>query len=170
MNAETYIQSIILIFFGFIVLYSYYKFLQDKSATDYFSNKYWFNLNKIIIYILFIFQCLAVIGFLVAIISWIVYPPKGGTFASSSWILFTFVLCFFIFSALWSYFVYSNNFFMTILSLIIVAVISIILLAMSVEETNPRWYITLGLLFLCITTVLGDAIIWNANYIHKNLS
>ena len=160
-------QSIILAIFGFIVLGSYFKYLEDKKSDSYLTNKYWFGLDKNIIIPLIIFQSFAVIGFLVAIISWIKHPPEGGTFASSSWILFTIVLLFFIFSSIWSYAVFNNMFYLTIISLIIVAIMSILMLAISVEETNPRWYITLGLIFLCITTVLGDGVIWNANYIVK---
>jgi len=168
MNIEQIIQTIILAIFGFLVLVSYYFFLEDKNSKNYLTSKYWYGLNPTIINILVVFQVFALIGFLTAVISWLIDSPKGGTFATSSWIFFTIVLIFFIFSALWSYAVSKNDKILTILSLIIVAICSILMLAMSVEETEPRWFITLGLIFLCITTVLGDAIIWNANYIVKS--
>jgi hypothetical protein len=161
------LEIITLAIFGILVLISYYIYLKDENSTSYLDNKYWFNLDKNIINILVFFQILAIIGFLTAIISWLITPPNGGTFASSQWFLFSFILVFFIFSAIWSFAVYYNIVYFTILSLIIVAIMSILLLAISVEETTPRWYITLGLIFLCITTVLGDGIIWNANYIKQ---
>ena len=50
-----------------------------------------------------------------------------------------------------------------------VAISSILLLAGSVEDKDVKWYVTFGLLLVSIVTVLGDSVIWNANYIYKLL-
>ena len=54
-----------------------------------------------------------------------------------------------------------------ILSLITTAIASILLLAGTIEEKKDdiRWYKVLGLLSLCLVTVLADGVLWNANYL-----
>ena len=83
--------------------------------------------------------------------------------------LFLTIAIFFISAALWPYTTYYNKVWLTVIVLIITAISCILLLAGSVEETNPRWYVFLGFLFLCATTVLGDGVVWSANYIKKSI-
>jgi len=70
---------------------------------------------------------------------------------------------------IWPYAVNKKIHWLVVFSLIITAISSILMLAGSIEEDNPRTIIVVGLLFLCIITVLGDAVLWNANYIKKQI-
>ena len=85
----------------------------------------------------------------------------------------TLVATILIFSALWSLFMYlsvvkkkgkiSNV--LTVLSLVIVAISSVILLAGVVEDGKCPNYVLAGVLGFCVTTVLIDAVAWNSNFI-----
>ena len=83
------------------------------------------------------------------------------------YVMFGTLLTFFIGSIIWPFSVYYKKHIIAIVCLIFVAISSMLLLAGSVEEKNSRWYVMLGLLYLCTITVLGDSVLWNANYIYK---
>ena len=157
---------IILALLGLSVLISYYIVLGKwiKTTSNYSNHPFWFGLDKNVVNILIIFQILAVTGFLVGVGSWLKNPPVGGIMSRQN-ALFLTLAAFFISAALWPFTTYYNKTILTVLVLVITAISCILLLAGSVEETKPRWYIFLGFLFLCITTVLGDGVIWNAKYI-----
>jgi predicted signal transduction protein with EAL and GGDEF domain len=163
------IQILFLSVLGISILISYYIVLGkwSKQSDSYTTHPFWFGLDKNIVKILTIFQLLAVIGFLTGTISWLKNPPKEGIMSRQN-ILFLTIAVFFLSAALWPYTTYYKKVWLTVSVLIITAISCILLLAGSVEENNPRWYIFLGFLFLCITTVLGDGVIWNANYIKKS--
>jgi hypothetical protein len=157
-------QKIILAILGILVLVSYAKYL---PTGNYLTNPAWFGIKPDIVKIIICFQVLAVIGFLISIGSWMfVSQPEGGIMSKDNMLFYT--LCAFFISAIgWSIGIYTKNTPLIVGSLIITAISSILLLAGSIEENNPKWYIFIGLLFLCITTVLGDGVVWNANYISK---
>lgn len=162
-------EIIILSILGIFVLYAYYIYLRRPDTgknTNYFTNYFWFGINENIVKILTFFQLFAIIGFLIAVISWIKTPPKGGIMEK-----YLFITIFiFLFSALlWPYAVNKKIHWLVVFSLIITAISSILMFAGSIEEDNPRTIIVIGLLFLCIITVLGDAVLWNANYIKKQI-
>jgi len=157
-------EIILLSIFGILVIICYFIFLKSKQKTTYFTTPFWFGIPTNIVKFLTIFQILAAIGFLIAIISWIKKPPQGGIMEKY---LFPNLLLFFVSAIVWPIAVNKNIIWLTVLSLILTAVSSILLLAGSIEEKNPRVHIVISLLFLCIVTVLGDAVIWNANYIKK---
>ena len=163
---------IILAFLGILVLVSYYIVLGKwvKTVSNYANHPFWFGLDNRVVNILIMFQILAVIGFLVGVGSWLKNPPKSGIMSREFFgidTLFLTIAIFFISAALWPLTTYYKKTILTVLVLIITAISCILLLAGSVEETNPRWYIFLGFMFLCITTVLGDAVVWNAKYISQ---
>jgi len=163
-------QIIILAFLGLMVLVSYYVVLGKwiKTTSNYSNHPFWFGLDKNLVNILIMFQILAVIGFLVGVGSWLKNPPIGGIMSKQLFgidVLFLTIAVFFISATLWPFTTYYKKTILTVLVLIITAISCILLLAGSVEETKPRLYIFLGFLFLCITTVLGDGVIWNAKYI-----
>ena len=114
------------------------------------------------------FQILAVLGFLISIGSWILNPPKTGAVKDDN--LFYALLLFFISAIIWPIATKYNKYLLSVISLILTAAASIWLLAGAIEEddNNFKFYRVLGLLCLCIVTVLGDGVIWNANYILKN--
>jgi len=151
------------------VIISYYvvfvKLYKSKS-TSYATHEFWFGMNETFVHILIIFQVIAAIGFITAISSWIKEPPNGGIM-SKKYVLFGTLLTFFIGSIIWPFAVYYKKHNIVVGSLIFVAISSILLLAGSAEEKNTRWYVMLGLLALCLITVLGDSVLWNANYIIK---
>ena len=164
------VQISILAILGISILVSYYIVLGkwSKQSDSYTTHPYWFGLDTKIVKILTVFQILAVIGFLTGVISWLKNPPQGGIMSKKN-MLFLTIAIFFISAALWPYTTYYNKVWLTVIVLIITAISCILLLAGSVEETNPRWYVFLGFLFLCATTVLGDGVVWSANYIKKSI-
>ena len=70
---------------------------------------------------------------------------------------------------MWPYATYYKQPIIVVASLVCTAIASILLLAGSIESDQPKWYIVLGLILLSIVTVLGDGVVWNANYIYKQL-
>ena len=113
-----------------------------------------------------LFQVLAMVGFLTAVISWIRYPPKQGIIYKN---LFYILILFLLSASIWPIATYYKIHWIVVLSLIITAISSILLLAGSIEEKKEdiKWYKVLGIIFLCIVTVLCDGVIWNANYIKQ---
>jgi len=161
------LQLIILIFLGLLVLITYYFYLIKDSNTGYIEHPFWFGIPPNIVKMLFIFQIFAVIGFLTTIISWIQNPPKQGIMYGNN--LFYVLGLFLISAIIWPIATYYKIDWIVILSLIITAVASILLLAGTIEEKKEdlRWYKVLGMLSLCMVTVLADGVLWNANYIKK---
>ena len=161
------LQLITLIFLGLLVLITYYFYLIKDSDTGYINHPFWFGIPPNIVKLLIIFQIFAVIGFLITIISWIQYPPKKGIMYGNN-LVYTLIL-FLISATIWPIATYYKIHWLVILSLITTAIASILLLAGTIEEQKEdiKWYKVLGMLSLCLVTVLGDGVIWNANYIKK---
>lgn len=154
-----------LVALGIIVLLVYYFYLFKDSKSGYINHPFWFNLPEEIVQMLIVFQIFAVIGFLIAIGSWILTPPQKGIMAGNMLVIT--VAVFLISAALWPVFTYHDSPLLAVNSLIVGAIASILLLAGSIEEENVKLFRVLGLLCFCIVTVLGDGVIWNANYILK---
>ena len=163
---ETF-QVIILIIFGLVVLISYYFYLVKDSDSGYIEHKFWFGISPNIVKMLIVFQIFAVIGFLATIISWIKYPPKKGIMSGNN--LFYTLMLFLISASIWPVATYYKIHWLVILSIILTAISSILLLAGTIEEAKEyiKWYKVLGMLSLCLVTVLADGVLWNANYIKK---
>jgi hypothetical protein len=159
-------ETILLSILGICVLISYYVYLRTDTASNYFTHPFWFNMDQNVVKFLTFFQVLAMIGFLVAIGSWLINPPKGGIMENY---LFPTLVLFFVSAILWPFATYNNIIWLAVISVLLTAIASILLLAGSIEEKQPRFLIVTGLIFLCIITVLGDAVLWNANYIKKQL-
>jgi len=159
-------QILFLLGLAISVLVTYYIFLIKNSHYSYLEHPYWFKIPKNVISILIFFQIFAMIGFIVSIGSWLVNTPKKGIMSGNN--LFLTLVIFFVSAILWPISTYYECGWLVVLNLILTAIASILLLAGSIEEENIKTYRVLGLLCLCITTVLGDGVIWNANYIIKN--
>ena len=158
----------ILCVLGLLVLVSYYIVFAKlyKSNKSYINHEFWFDIDRTIVKMLVIFQVLAVVGFMISVPSLIIHVPESGILSRY---LFS-VLCLFLVSAIvWPYATYYKQSVIVVGSLICTAIASILLLAGSVEDKRPKWYIVFGLILLSIVTVLGDAVIWNSNYIFKKL-
>jgi len=157
----------ILILFGILVLTSYYIFLIKDSKFGYINHPFWFGLPENIIKIMVVFQILAMIGFLTAVISWIRYPPKQGIMYKNN--LFYTLILFLLSASIWPIVTHYKIHWAAVLSIILTAISSILLLAGSIEEKKEdiKSYKVIGIIFLCIVTVLCDGVIWNANYIKQ---
>lgn len=163
------IQKISLIVLGLCVLITYYIIFvrMYKSSQPYHKHELWFGMKPTLVCTIIPFQLFAAIGFLVSIISWFNNPPESGLMSKRHVLYITYVF-FFIGSIIWPIAVYTKHKIITVSSLVLVAITSILLLAGSIEEKNPRIHIVIGLIYVNIVTVLLDAVIWNANYITKN--
>lgn len=162
------LQLILLSFFGLLVLITYYLYLIKDSKYNYINHPFWFGIPSNVVKMLIIFQFFALIGFLTTIISWLIYPPRNGIMKGNN--LFYVLSMFLISAMIWPIATYHKIHWLVILALIVTAITSILLLAGTIEEKKEdiRWYKVLGMLYLCIVTVLSDGVLWNANYI-KNL-
>ena len=164
-----WLQILVLAILGVSVLLSYYIFLKtDEKYEGYFDHPFWFGIQKNVVILLMIFQILAVFGFLISIGSWLIKPPKTGAVKDDN--LFYALLLFFISAIIWPIGTKYNQYVISVISVVFTAAASIWLLAGSIEEEDNdlKFYRVLGLLLLSIVTVLGDAVLWNANYIIKN--
>jgi hypothetical protein len=164
------IQTITCFILAISVLVSYYFFLQtdEKYEGGYAGHPFWFGIPKNIVVFLIFFQLLAVIGFCVSIGLWLKNPPTSGACKDDK--LFYALILFFISAICWPIFIYYKLSYLTVLSLVFTAAASIWLLAGAIEEddNDTKIYKVMGLFFLCTVTVLGDGVIWNANYVIKN--
>ena len=159
-----WLQILVLAILGVSVLLSYYIFLKtDEKYEGYLDHPFWFGIQKNVVILLMIFQILAVFGFLISI-----GPPKTGAVKDDN--LFYALLLFFISAIIWPIATKYNQYVISVISVVFTAAASIWLLAGSIEEEDNdlKFYRVLGLLLLSIVTVLGDAVLWNANYIIKN--
>jgi hypothetical protein len=161
------LQLVVLSLLSIVVLSSYYFYLIKDSTTGYINHPFWFGMSPTIIKMLMVFQAFAIIGFLTTIISWIQYPPKEGIMHDNN--LFYTISLFLISAAIWPVATQYKIHFLAISSIILTAIASILLLAGTVEERKEdiKWYKILGMLLLCIVTVLVDGVLWNANYIKQ---
>ena len=158
------LQLVILFISAISVLVSYYVFLQSENI-GYLNHPFWFGMPENIVNLLIFFIICAIIGFIGSVGSWLIQPPTTGILGNY---LFYILLLFFISAAIWPIVTYYNYGLLTVFSLICTAIASILLLVGSIEEENQQVLRVLGLICLCITTVLGDGVVWNTNYIKKN--
>ena len=136
-------------------------------GQSYATHPFWLGLDKNFVSFLIMLQVLAVFGFITSVGTWILDPPEGGILSSSSraWLLPLTLAVFLASATIWAPATFYKLKWLAVFSLITTATSSILLLAGSVEEDVPRWWVVLGLLFLNIVTVLADGVIWNARYI-----
>ena len=144
---------------------SYWWVFIRLCPGNYFTHPFWLGLDEKVIRLLVVFQLLAAVGFIIGIGAWILEPPSSGIMGRNYWILPLVLSLFFVFVVTWAPATFYNFPWAVVLSLVGTAITSILLLAGSIEEDRPRWYIVLGLILLSIVTVLSDAVLWNAKYI-----
>ena len=163
-------EKLILIFLALSVLISYYIVFVKlmPSSKPYNKHEFWFGMNSKFINFIIVFQILAALGFLISVINWFIKPPTDGILSHNN-ILFIILSVFLIGSIGWPFLVYFKKHIWVVISLILVAIASIVLLAGSVEDKNPRLHIMISMLFLCLITVLVDGVMWNATYIKSLL-
>ena len=155
----------LVIFGGIGVFMSYLYTFAYLQPGSYLTHPMWLKLPTAVIIPFIILQLLAALGFLIGIFNWILNKPTSGVFKEHTWLL-TCVLClFFIGAILWGPATYYEYRFVSTLSLILVALASIMLLAGAAEEKPIKPFPLFGLMALCVVTVLVDGVIWNARYI-----
>lgn len=142
---------------GPMVLASYLTLPRE----NYLTHSLWFGTPRKLVHVLVALQVLAAIGLIVALVSWSIDPPQHGMLAGG--ILPVLLAMFLIASAGWAIFV-QRSVPLTILCLVIVAATSLTLLVGSI---SGPWYVTCALIFLCVTTVVADAVLWTSYYVKK---
>ena len=149
---------------GIGVLISYYIVFGRWIPGNYLKHSFWFGMDSKLIKMFIVFQVLAVFGFLTAFYHYY-YNSASSGILSYKYGLSTILLLFFISAIIWPFATYFNWKWIVSSSLITTAIATILFLAGAVEDKKGKWYVVLGLIFLNITTVFGDAVSWNANYI-----
>lgn len=157
------LETVIVTVLAIGVVISYKLYLTDNANT-YLTSKFWYGIPKNIVIVILVFQILAVIGFIITLVSWFINPPVKGMLSKY---LFPILVVFFVSAILWSLSIHYNISWLTVVSLVFTALSSILMLVGSMQEKKPRIHIVLGLLFLCIVTVLCDAVLWNAAFLTK---
>ena len=165
MNIPLVLTFIIL---GIAVLLSYMPIFKDVKKGG--SDRYWIMAPKqrIMYYVMI---PLAAIGMIVFIHH---YATKKATtgLLTKKYALEIITALFLVASALWSLTLVAYN--KTSkkaykigcsASLVVAAIASILMLAGTYEDNNSPPYVRISILALCITTVLNDAVGWNARFI-----
>jgi hypothetical protein len=166
MKSLNFYRKTIIISLGLSVLISYYIVfvVLYKSQKSYINHEFWFGINSEFVKIIVFFQILALYGFLTSVSSLVSNLPTQGVLSNH---LFKILCMFFIGAIVWPFATFYKKHTLVVLSLIITAISSILLLAGSIEDTNPKFHIVLGTFLVSIVTVLADGVLWNANYIYK---
>ena len=163
MDIYSFVTTIIL---GSLVLLSYYIVLVKwEPGPNYFTHKFWLGIDPTIVKILTCLQVLAAIGFVIALGTWIFDKPTSGIMGKHQYILPLTLAVLLITAIIWPFATYFDISWLVVSSLVMTAICSILLLAGSIEENTPKWWVILGWLLLSTVTVLGDAVVWNAKYI-----
>ena len=151
---------------GLGVLGSYIPIVKDFKQHD-----YWVGIPPALQTTFYVFWVLAALGFLWYVASHLFFTQKDdrGLFAYGAWIRPLLIGIMLIGSILWSVFVWGHfnkqwNKGWTVLSLIVVALCTILLLA-GEAEANAPWHRILGLMCFAMTTILIDSVMWNAKFL-----
>lgn len=149
------------------VLISYILvFSRGRTAGGYIKHPLWLGMETSLVKFIVGLQLIAAVGFVAALYQWIRKPPSKGILGHTN-ALFITLMIFSIAAIGWPWAVLYKQHFLVVLSLCLTAISSIILLAGSVEDDQggTPWWVTVGLLFLSLVTVLADGVLWNAKYI-----
>ena len=149
---------------GISVIATYIIVFARLAPGNYITHPYWVGIPTSIVGVLCVFQAFAVLGFLVSITEWLLRPPTSGIMGKKYILLITLAL-FFLGACVWPIAMHAKISGLTVLSLVLTALASILLLAGSIDEQVARWWVVLGWILLSTVTVLGDGVIWNTKYI-----
>jgi hypothetical protein len=150
---------------GALVIASYAYLATSSPGGGYLDTPLWNGIGRHTVIALVAMQVLAAVGAVAAIGTWIANPPKGGLMSRTGALPATLAV-FLTASALWGFLMAMKTPSKAGVSvtLIVAAATSIAMLAGSAEESAPRWWVVLGLLLLCATTVLADAVVWQSRF------
>lgn len=157
-----------------VVAIVYYHFF-GKAKVGYIDHPFWFGQNKAVIRTMVGLQIAAAIGFLLFLVPWVFQPPDGPLFPKP-WVLPLVLALFFGAWVAWPYLTQraidtKRGTWAVVACLVLAALCSLYMLAGASIESNPRWYVVLGLALFCGTTVFGDGVLWNAKFVqHMNLA
>jgi hypothetical protein len=171
MDKSQIVTSIIVPLLGLVVLFSYYLcFFRLVSPThSYTEHPFWYGMKSSHIKVCILFQLMAALGFLL-LFFYLVRSSTSeldGLFGYLQGFAPLLILVLFLLGSItWPYCIVHDLVIGAVGSLIVVAGASICLLAGCAEAHAPVWAL-LGALFLCIVTVLQDAVMWNAMYIRS---
>lgn len=143
----------VLLFLGFAVLASYALFLKCDVEV------LWAGVPPPLRYVFLCFMPLAAIGFVYVAITWTLNSPNGWVSSSFTYIMIAFC----VFAILWSFGLYCGSKPIVSTSLIVCAALSIVLLQGACMSEDVMSII--ALLFVCITTVIFDCVIWHSFYL-----
>jgi hypothetical protein len=151
---------------GLIVLVTYYIcFTRLQEPSSYASHPMWFDMPKAYIYLCIVLQIAAVIGFFVFFIDLVRHPSTRGILSYVDGYAPTIILATFLISSIvWPIATTYKYKTASVLSLVIAAIASLLLLAGVTEDRKPLSVVIATVIF-CIVTVLQDGVIWNANYL-----
>ena len=165
MDPQTISIFIIASILGAAIIGSYVPIVRDTIAKKY---DYWVGLPKYAQYFSYAIWILAAIGFITYIFGFLKQPPQAsqGLFSHGTWIRPFIISIALLFSIGWSLTSWTHFHLQTSkawisISLILVAIASILLLAGEVEADTPSYQV-LGLFFFAVNTVLIDGVMWNA--------
>jgi hypothetical protein len=133
-----------------------------KGRVGYLDHPLWIGFPAPVIRVFVAFQVIAAIGFMVAAGSWIVSPPTGSGIGNYFAVL---LVAFLGASILWPVFAKAESRVGAVLSLVVAAIASILMVAGAAEESQPRAHVVGGFLVFALVTVLADGVAWNARYI-----
>jgi hypothetical protein len=170
MDVYTFFTTVV---FGIGVLVSYaLVFAKEPSSGGYAGSRMWLGYPRPVIYMLMVLQLLAVVGFVAMMLSWIITPPSGGLLGKHRAVLPAVVAVTLLASTVWAPATQraltsdtTASKVAVVASLVVAAVGSILLVAGAAEEHVPRVETVLGSVAFAATTVLADAVAWNARFI-----
>lgn len=166
-----YTSVIISIFCGLLLISSYiFCFRYLVKGFNYLRHPFWLSLPVWSIRIIVVFQLLAALGFIVAIIGWAYEPPKKCFLEPANIVVSVIVALLIISACVWPFATALKMHWATVISLIITAACSICLLIGACLEVNRRWWIITSLIFLCLITAGADGLMWNILYIQKAIN
>jgi hypothetical protein len=167
LSAEQISTLVVAVVGGVLVVGSYIYLTLSVGSGSYLDSPLWNGIGRDAVIALVFMQALAAIGMIAAICTWVFGdPPRGGLMSRPAALPVTLAV-FLVASALWAFLMASKTPAKgaVVFVLVAAAAASIAMLAGSAEESNPRWWVLMGLFFLCATTVLGDAVVWNSRFL-----
>ena len=154
---------------GLLVLLSYGVLLKLNDMTS-----LWQGMSSSNQYVYYAFMVLAALGFCGFVVWYLTNTSEMSGIFKHEWLAPTVMAVLLCASALWSVFVSlgkTNKAWPVLVSvmLVVTALSTIVLVAGTVESEVAPWYALAGILLFGLTTVLGDAVGWNAKFILANL-
>ena len=172
-------NTIFSLFFGLLVLYSYYDVFSSETQ-NYINSRFWLGLDSESVKFIIPLQILAMIGFIIFIyycLSDKTEPKKGLLTYFNGNLLAILLFIFFISSTFWSYTTknYLNNGIFNLSKAIvpsltlIISAICVILITAGAFEANMNREAIISVLFFSLVVVLIDGVGWNSRLLFNTI-